>query len=167
MPATDATGIASHILALEGLLLDRRDWTGWIELYRPDVIYRIPAWRDDGRETEDPDREVSLIYHDSRLGLEERAFRLGQGRTLTAAPLPRTAHFVSNVVASATSDRLIAAEASWCVHLYQPRTDRQTVHFGRYDVQLRLEEGRWQFIRKTIHLQNDRTVSGVLDIHMV
>jgi benzoate/toluate 1,2-dioxygenase beta subunit/2,4,5-trichlorophenoxyacetic acid oxygenase 2 len=81
-------------------------------------------------------------------------------------PLPRTAHFVGNVVATRAGDAVIEAEASWNVHVYQPRTAKQSVHFGRYEVQLRKRADVWRISRKTIHLQNDR-VSTVLDFYSV
>ncbi|MDB5697342.1 MAG: tftB [Alphaproteobacteria bacterium] len=166
MTSDDPTQIATHLLALEGLCLDRRDWKRWLDLYDEDVVYRIPAWRDEDEETQDPNSEVSLIYHDSRTGLEDRAARIAAGRTATTMPLPRTAHFVGNIVAARAGDGVIEAEASWNVHVYQPRTAKQSVHFGRYEVQLRKKGEIWRISRKTIHLQNDR-VSTVLDFYSV
>lgn len=162
----DPTRIATHLLSLEGLCLDRREWKRWLDLYDEDVVYRIPAWRNEDEETSDPNTEVSLIYHDSRTGLEDRASRIEAGRSATTMPLPRTAHFVGNVVATLAGDGVIEAEASWNVHVYQPRTAKQSVHFGRYEVQLKKRADVWRISRKTIHLQNDR-VSTVLDFYSV
>jgi 3-phenylpropionate/cinnamic acid dioxygenase small subunit len=162
----DATRIAMHLLSLEGLCLDRREWKRWLALYDEDVVFRIPAWRNEDEETSDPNSEVSLIYHDSRTGLEDRASRIEAARSATTMPLPRTAHFVGNVVANRAGEGVIEAEATWNVHVYQPRTAKQSVHFGRYEVQLRKRGDVWRISRKTIHLQNDR-VSTVLDFYSV
>ena len=73
---------------------------------REDTVFWVPAWRNESETVEDPDTEVSLIYHDSRKGLEERVHRLRTGKSVTTMPLPRTAHFVSSfLVAEATGRR--------------------------------------------------------------
>lgn len=163
-PPGDATAIASGLLAREGLLLDRRDWQGWLSLYHEQAIFWVPAWRDEHDETSDPASEVSLIYHDSRVGLEERVMRIGSRKSITAMPLPRTAHLTSNVVAAFTDDATIEAEASWAVHVYHPRNSRQAVHFGRYELRLRRTAGDWLIVRKIVHLHNDR-IATVIDFY--
>ncbi len=162
----NATTIAAHILSKEGLCLDRRDWKQWIDLYEENAIYWIPAWRDEDQVTENPDTEVSLIYHESRASLEDRVMRISSRKSITAMPLPRTAHFVSNVIAEETASGLIDAEASWVVHVYQPRNAKRHVQFGRYEVQLKRHGQDWRIARKKTYLQNDR-VETVIDFYMV
>lgn len=162
----NATTIATYALSREGIYLDRRDWKQWIDLYEEKAVYWIPAWRDEGQETADPDAEVSLIYHDSRTGLEDRVMRIMSRKSITSMPLPRTAHFVSNVIGMETGDGIIDAQASWVVHVYQPRTAKQHMHFGRYEVQLKRHGQDWRIARKTTHLQNDR-VATVIDFYTV
>ena len=67
-----AAGIAEHLLATEGRLLDLQDWDAWLDCYTEDCTYWVPVWKDEVATVSDPAREVSLIYHTSRLGLEER-----------------------------------------------------------------------------------------------
>lgn len=95
------------------MFLDRRDWTTWLDLYTTQAAYRVPAWRNDYEEAADPDREVSLIYHDSRVGLEVRVMRICSGQSVTALLLlPRTTHFVSNIVGTLPGAYRVAAQAS-------------------------------------------------------
>lgn len=160
----EAIAIATTVLAREGLYLDRRQWPEWLALYHPQCLYWVPAWRDEHEETRDPASEVSLIYHDNRLGLEDRVLRIGSRKSITAMPLPRTAHFTSNILASTVGDEAIEAEASWAVHVYHPRTAKQVVHFGRYELQLVRSGDEWLIARKIVHLQNDR-IPTVLDFY--
>ena len=159
-----ASAIATELLYLEGRCLDERDWAAWLELYDPTAVYWVPAWRDEYTQTGDPDTEISQIYHDSRRGLEERVMRVRSGKSVTALPLPRTTHFVSNIEAAFEADDLIAAQASWMALIYNPRTERQHSNFGRYELRLRSTGPRWLITRKTIRLQNDR-VPALIDFY--
>lgn len=162
----EATRIATTLFGDEGFHLDRRDWPAWLELYLPDAVYWVPAWRDEATETQDPDCEVSLIYHDSRVGLEERVMRIRSRQSVTALPLPRTTHFVSNVSATFHADDRIEARASWQVQIYDPRTTVQKVHHGWYEMRLQRTATAWRIARKKIHLQND-CVAAVLDFYLL
>jgi 3-phenylpropionate/cinnamic acid dioxygenase small subunit len=149
-----AAAIAADVLYREARALDARDWAGWLALYAEDAVYWVPAWRDEDTQTADPDRELSLIFHDSRRGLAERVARVTSGKSVTAMPLPRTTHFVTNVAAALGADAL-TAEAAFQVRVYQPRTERTHVHFGRYEVRLTRAPEGWRIAGKTIRLQND------------
>lgn len=162
----DATRIAHEHLALAGWLLDRRDWAGWLALFAEDLVYRVPAWRDEAEETRDPETEVSLIYHTRRVELEERVFRIRSRQSVTALPLPRTTHFVSNLCVTAASAAAIEARASFMVQFYEPRTTAQRVHFGHYEVTLVPGDEGWVFARQITHLQND-CVAAVLDFYLL
>ena len=54
---------AAEFIYREGLLLDRQEFDAWVDLFTPECVFWMPAWRDDGTQTEDPDRELSLIYY--------------------------------------------------------------------------------------------------------
>ncbi|MDO9714523.1 aromatic-ring-hydroxylating dioxygenase subunit beta, partial [Paracraurococcus lichenis] len=86
----DASAAVAELLYREGLLLDRQDWDGWLALYLEDAEFWVPAWTTEHTTTTDPARQVSLIYHDSRFGLEERVMRIRTRKSVTAMPLPRT-----------------------------------------------------------------------------
>lgn len=160
----NAMAIAMHVLCREGSCLDRRDWNEWLGLYAENAVYWVPAWRNEYEETEDPDTEISLIYHDSRMGLEERIARIQSRKSITAMPLPRTTHFASNIVATTTGSDMMEAQASWMVQLYDSRTAKQYVHFGWYELHLKNYDGDWLISRKKIHLQND-LVPAVIDFY--
>jgi 3-phenylpropionate/cinnamic acid dioxygenase small subunit len=153
---------ASELLHLEGLHLDRQDWDAWVELYLPDCQYWVPAWRNEHELVTDVRREVSLIWHPSRTGLEERVLRLRSRKSVTAMPLPRTVHTTSNVLAQAQGEHAIEGNASFVVHEYDPRTMKAQMHFGRYEFLLQRSEERWRIARKKIILVND-LVPTVID----
>ena len=125
----------------------------------PEIVTRL------NQMVEDPDSEVSLIYHDSRLGLEERVTRLSSGKSASAVPLPRTTHFVGSVRASGDGEK-IEAHASWQVMLYHPRTAQQHLLFGRYQHELVQRNGGWRIRRKKVSLLNDR-LPTLLDFYCV
>jgi 3-phenylpropionate/cinnamic acid dioxygenase small subunit len=159
--------VAADLLYREGLHLDRQEWDAWLALYRDDAVFWVPAWKDEHRATEDPDTEVSLIYHSSLEELKERVKRVRSRKTVTALPLPRTVHFVSNLIVAAVAEDSISTTASWMVHAYDPRTARQSVHCGRCEHTLRRrEDGLWQIGRKKIFLINDQIPSAIDFYHL-
>ena len=153
--AVDVTAIATALLLREASLLDAQDWHGWLDLYTEDAVYWVPAWRSEHQQTSDPDREISQIYHDSRHGLAERVARIESGKSVIARPLPRTTHFVSNVVAQEQGADVIDVESAWMTRVYDPRTEKQYANFGRVETRLRCLSGDWRIARKKITLQND------------
>lgn len=161
MPEADPLAIASQVVAREGHLLDARDWDAWLSLYREDAVYWVPAWRNESETVADPDTEVSLIYHDSRVGLEERVYRLHTGKSVTAMPLPRTAHFVSSFLLAGASAEAIELHSSWQVVIYQPRSAQQYTLAGRYEHRLANAGGEWRIASKKVILINDRVPTMV------
>src|SRR5712691_2108364 len=130
MSNAEAAAIAAEVLSREGLYLDRKDWKAWLVLFCEDVEYWVPTWLDEYDTTADPKREISLIYHASRQGLAERIARIQTRKSVTAMPLPRTAHFIANVIASLSGSDEIEATASWQVQVHDPRTCKNHVLFG-------------------------------------
>ena len=70
------------------MLLDRRCWREWLDLYSEDSVFWMPAWLDEDTTTSDPDAELSHIYYKGRHNLEDRVWRGGR---LERAPLLRRA----------------------------------------------------------------------------
>lgn len=161
-----ASAIAAAIVHAEGRFLDRRDWQRWLDLYLPDAVFRVPAWRDESEETEDPAREISLIHHDSRRGLEERVMRVRSRQSVTALPLPRTTHFASAIEGAEVAPGCIEAEANLMVAVHDPRTALSHSYFGWCELTLRSDGAAWRIARKVFHLQND-CVAAVLDFYML
>ena len=155
---------AARILYEEALHLDRLDFDPWIALYTPDCIFWMPAWRDDGTQTEDPDRELSLIYYKGRRNLEDRVQRIRSGFSVASAVMPRVSHMIGNVLVSDGDGDAVRVDSSFIVHVHDVRTRRDHAYFGRYEHELRLEDGAWKISRKVIRLMND-VVPTMLDVY--
>ena len=159
-----AAARAIELVHREAHLLDTRCWNEWLELYTPDCTFWVPAWRDANVPTNNPDAEISLIYHDSRVALEDRVTRLRSNKTVTAMPLPRTTHLITGAIATAHGADAMDVVANWSVMTYAPRTAAQHVLFGRYEHRLCMRDGEWRIQAKKILLMNDR-VPTMLDFY--
>lgn len=158
---------AASFLYREALLLDRLDFDGWLALYTPDCLFWMPAWRDDGTQTDDPDRELSLIYYRGRRNLEDRVQRIRSGFSVASAVMPRVAHMVGNVLAERVDDGRVRTDASFIVNVQDVRTSRAHAYFGRYEHELvRQADGDWKIASKIIRLMND-VVPTMLDVYGV
>jgi len=157
---------AAALLYREALLLDQGDFEGWIELYTADCLFWMPAWRDDGTQTDDPDRELSLIFYRGRRNLEDRVQRIRSGFSVASVVMPRIAHMIGNVLAEAVDDSRVRVDSSFIVHVQDVRVNRAHAYFGRYEHELRLENGDWKISQKIIRLMND-VVPTMLDIYGV
>jgi len=159
-----ATAIATELLYRESSALDQRNWDQWLDLYTEDAVYWVPAWRNEDEQTSDPNSEVSQIYHGSRIGLEERVMRVTSGKSVTAMPLPRTTHFITNIVVTDYDEAEIKVAANFMVQLFQPQRGAHYVNFGDYELILARQGGRWLIVAKTVHLKND-LVPALIDFY--
>jgi 3-phenylpropionate/cinnamic acid dioxygenase small subunit len=157
---------AASFLFQEARYLDRHQWDAWVAMYRQDAVYWLPAWRDEYETITDPQSEVSLIYHDRRLGLEERIARIASRKSITALPLPRTLHLIGNVELRAVSASQIETEATFAVHVYDPRTAKEHTRYGRYEHVISTDQETWLIAKKKIILVNDK-VPAVLDFYSI
>jgi len=157
---------ASDLLNREALFLDRSEWDAWLALYCEDAVFWMPAWRDEITPTEDPDRELSLIYYQGRRNLEDRVWRIRSGFSTASTPRPRTVHLVTNVLTHEADEGCCAVTASFCTHLYDRRGERTHAFFGRYEYRLRREAEDLRIARKKILLLND-TIPAVVDIYSI
>ena len=155
---------AAAFLYQEALLLDRGDYEGWLKLFTTDCLFWMPAWRDDGTQTEDPDRELSLIYYRGRRNLEDRVQRIRSPFSIASRVMPRVAHAISNVLVETADDTKVRLASSFVVNVYDVRSNRSHAYFGRYEHELRLESGAWKISRKIIRLMND-VVPTLLDVY--
>lgn len=154
---------AEALLYCEALLIDSSRFAEWLELFTPDAEFWMPAWRDETTPTEDPERELSLIYYKGRRNLEDRVMRLTSGLSTASSPPPRTVHQVTNVLVTSASGDEGEVSAAFTCHRFDVRMDRTHCFFGRYEYRLLREDGTWRIARKKILLLND-TVPTVLDI---
>lgn len=159
---------AAALLSLEAMLLDEQDWDAWLALYEEDAEFWMPAWKSESQPTEDPMRELSLIYYAGRSGLEDRVQRIRSGKSVASTPLRRTAHMVGNVMlADASADGgMLSVKSSFNVHVYDTRAKTQHVFFGRTTHGLVRRDGALRIRRKKVILAND-CIPTMLDIYCV
>jgi benzoate/toluate 1,2-dioxygenase beta subunit/2,4,5-trichlorophenoxyacetic acid oxygenase 2 len=164
MDRNQAHAIASDILAREGYYLDTQDWDAWLALYAEDVEYWVPVWKAEDQLVGDVDTEVSLIYHEDRVGLEERILRIRTRKSVTAMPLPRTTHLSGNVLIGEAEEDRISGTAAWMVDEFDPRISRSTRQAGLYEFTIACQQDTWVFTRKKIILVND-VIPTVVDFY--
>ncbi len=157
---------AEELLYLEALLIDTGRFDEWLDLFTGDVEFWMPAWRDEVTLTDDPDRELSLIYYRGRRNLEDRVMRLTSGLSTASSPLPRVVHQVTNVLLTDAGDGYAEVCAAFTCHRHDVRMNRSDCFFGRYEYRLVISDGRWRIARKKITLLND-TIPTVVDINAV
>ncbi len=157
---------AEDLLFREALLIDTQRFAEWLELFTPDVEFWMPAWRDETTTTQDPNRELSLIYYKGRRNLEDRVMRLTSGLSTASSPLPRVVHQVTNVMVLDADEATATVSAAFTCHRFDVRMNRTDCFFGRYEYRLTLHEGLWRIARKTIILLND-TIPTVVDINAI
>lgn len=157
---------AEELLYREALLLDRGEWDDWLALYCEDAVFWVPAWRDETTPVSDPDRELSLIYYQSRRNLEERVWRARSGLSVASAPQPRVAHQVTNVLVERADDREAQVSASFSTQLYDVRSARSHAYFGRYEYRLKRDTQGLRIAAKKVLLLND-VIPTVLDFYQL
>jgi benzoate/toluate 1,2-dioxygenase beta subunit len=157
---------AEELLYREALYLDSGNWDAWLDLYLPDAVFWVPAWRDETTPTADPDRELSLIYYRGRRNLEDRVWRARSGLSVASTPPPRVVHAVTNVLVDDAGETEARTSASFTVHLYDRRSERSHVFFGRYEHQLELADAGWRIAAKKILLLND-VIPTVVDFYSI
>lgn len=170
-PATTTTAATitraevEDFLYREARLLDDRRFEEWLECYHPDAEYWMPAWDDNGDLTEDPQREISLIYYPNRGGLEDRVFRIRTDRSsATSLPEPRTGHNITNVEILERRDGEIDLRHNWFSLYYRYQTT--DTYFGVSHLTLDLTGEHPRISRKKIVLKND-CVHHVVDVYLL
>lgn len=148
----------------EARLLDDRQWDEWLECYSSTAVFWMPAWDDEDRLTEDPQREISLIYYPNREGLEDRVFRIKTERSSASTPEPRTAHFIANLEVLEEGAEKVELRFNWQTlsHRYKS-TD---VYFGTSFYSLDVRGDQPLITCKKVVLKNDY-VHQVLDIYHI
>jgi len=156
----------ADLLYREAAYLDERRWTEWLELYTTDAEFWIPAWSEDGKPTNDPQSQLSLIYYDHRAGLEDRIWRIESGLSAASSPAVRTCHLISNIRITEVINGQPQVASHWQVNIYRPETQHSFTYFGFYEHSLRSEDERLRIAKKKIMLLND-VVESVLDVNHV
>ncbi len=148
----------------EARYLDDKDWDAWLELYAADATFWMPAWDDCDQLTEDPQREISLIWYGSRGGLEDRIFRIKTERSSATLPDTRTSHNLSNIELLGEADGQCQVRFNW--HTLSFRYKTVDSYFGTsfYTLDVRGEQPR--VLAKKVVLKNDY-VRQVIDIYHI
>ena len=155
-----------QLIYKEAYLLDMRRFDDWLELYREDAEFLIPAWINETTLATDPSKELFLIYFHNKTGLDDRVYRINTRDSYASTPMPRSTHVVGNVLVIAASEANIEASCSWTVHQYGDRKGAR-IHGGRYDYTFsRHENGDLKIVRKHITFLNDR-VDIPIDVYNV
>ena len=158
-------GLEREVAALinrEAMLLDRRRWDEWIDLYTEDAVYWVPAWANEEETTTDPDTQLNLIYLRNRGGLEDRVFRIESRDSYASVPLDRTVHLIGNVLVESAGDDTVEATANCIVHVYGKKG--AATRGSLYDFGFRRVDGALKIARKKIVFIDDR-LEGPIDIY--
>jgi benzoate/toluate 1,2-dioxygenase beta subunit len=148
----------------EARLLDDRDWEEWLACYAPNAAFWMPAWDDDDRIVEDPQREISLIYYPNRDGLEDRVFRIKTERSSASMPEPRTNHHVTNIEILGQQADAITVRFNW--HTLSHRYKETHSFFGTSFYTIDASGDALQITNKKIVLKNDY-IHQVIDVYHV
>jgi 3-phenylpropionate/cinnamic acid dioxygenase small subunit len=162
--ALELTTRCADLLYQEAAYLDERRWPEWLALYTEDAEFWVPAWDEDGRLTEDSQSQLSLIYYNSRSGLEDRVWRIQSGLSPASSPLLRTCHLITNVRVSDVANGQLCVSSHWQVQIYRPEKQQSFSYFGFYEHALRIEGEQLRIAKKKIILLND-VVQSVVDIY--
>lgn len=148
----------------EARLLDDRQWDEWLECYRQDAEFWMPAWDDDDQLTRDPNAEISLIYYPNREGLEDRVYRIKTERSGASTPEPRTTHQVTNLEVLKEEDDRVELRFNW--HTLSHRYKKTDSYFGSAFYTLDVSGETPLITRKVVQLNNDY-IHQVIDIYHI
>ena len=164
-PQAVAISDVQAFLYAEARALDDRDWDAWLAHYAPHATFHMPAWDDDDLLTEDPQREISLIYYGAKQGLEDRVFRIRTERSsATSLPEPRTSHNISNVEILEETDGQLKIRFNWFNLSYRYKTTDS--YFGASFYTIDTSGERWLITAKKVVLKNDY-IHHVVDIYHI
>ena len=146
----------------EAMLLDRRRWEEWLDLYAEDAVYWVPAWASEEETTADPETQLNLIYLKNRGRLEDRVFRIESRQSWASLPLDRTVHVIGNVLVESAEGDAVEATANCIVHVYGKKG--AATRGSRYDFTFSRIDGALKIARKKVIFIDDR-LEGPVDIY--
>lgn len=148
----------------EARLLDDKQWDEWLELYAPDASFWMPAWDDQDELTQDPQREISLIWYGNRGGLEDRVFRIKTERSSATIPDTRTSHNISNLEIVEQGEGFVKVRFNWHTMSFRYKTVDHFYGTSFYTLDTR---GSNPVIKeKKVVLKNDY-VRQVIDVYHI
>ncbi|MFJ7793996.1 benzoate 1,2-dioxygenase small subunit [Pseudomonas sp. NPDC096950] len=146
----------------EARYLDDKQWDDWLELYAADASFWMPSWDDNDELTEDPQREISLIWYGNRTGLEDRIFRIKTERSSASIPDTRTSHNISNIELLEHAEGLCKVRFNW--HTLSFRYKTVDSYFGSSFYTLDVRGENPLIKAKKVILKNDY-VRQVIDVY--
>ena len=146
----------------EARYLDDKQWDEWLEMYAVDASFWMPSWDDNDELTEDPQREISLIWYGNRTGLEDRIFRIKTERSSASIPDTRTSHNLSNIELLEQADGLCKVRFNW--HTLSFRYKTVDSYFGSSFYTLDVRGENPLIKAKKVILKNDY-VRQVIDVY--
>jgi len=149
----------------EARCLDDRDWDGWLAHYAKDAVFWMPAWDDDDELTQDPQKEISLIYYGQKQGLEDRVFRIRTDRSsATSLPEPRTSHNITNVEILEQGAGYCKVRFNWVNLSFRYKTTDN--YFGTSFYTIDTSGTEMLILNKKVVLKNDY-IHHVVDIYHI
>lgn len=148
----------------EARYLDDKAWDNWLELYAPDATFWMPSWDDNDQLTQDPQREISLIWYGRRDGLEDRVFRIKTERSSASIPDTRTSHNLSNIELLEQADGVACVRFNW--HTLSFRYKTVDSYFGTSFYTLDTRGAQPLITAKKVVLKNDY-VRQLIDIYHI
>ncbi len=162
MADTPLAAEVAQFLYGEALMLDERRWDDWLALYAEDAVFWVPSYTMRGAPVSDPELSINLIYITSRVGLDDRIYRIRTGTSEASAQLPRTCHQISNVIAEAGEGGVVTARANFMVASWSHRRG-QEFRSGRYEYRLAREGEAFLIGRKKV-LPIEEVTDGWFDV---
>ncbi len=144
-----------ELLLEEADAIDQRRWDDWLELYEEDAVYYAPAWEGDDDLTNDPHREISLIYCGNRQRLADRVWRIRSNLSSSLARMPRTCHLVTNIRVATSHRENVSVTANFHTNTFKHEEKESTAFFGRYQYQLKRNGEKLTIREKKIIVYND------------
>lgn len=160
----DTLAEIAALLALEADYIDRRCWREWVELFTPDSVFWVPAWRNEDEFTDDPEQELSLIYLPDR-GIEDRIFRFSSDDSYASTPLATTSHVVGSLRVLFDDGKKIEVSAKGVVSSMDPRIGAQ-VRGVWYDYEIRRIDNSLKIRCKKVSLL-ERVIDGTIDVYNI
>ena len=153
-----------QFLYREARHLDDREFEKWLDCYADDCEFWMPAWDDADQLTEDPQREISLIWYGNRGGLEDRVFRIRTERSSATIPDTRTSHNISNLELIEQGEGFCKLRFNWHTMSFRYKTVDHFYGTSFYTLDTR---GESPLIKhKKVVLKNDY-IRQVIDVYHV
>ena len=153
----------SRFLFEEAALLDDRQYYAWLELFSPDMEYRIPSrihrqqigLKDDWAVAKElgQEDELPLTQH-NRASLKASIDRIASGRSVSDNPPWFTERVITNIVADhGLRDDEWLVRSKFVVQRY--RMDREHFIFGNRQDVITAEDGIFEIRKRTVILSTD------------